>query len=181
MATANAIRPRSSAAAKPMYRRPCCPSEAAGLRLRGAAEPADAARWLDAAKALRDAAAALFRAAALQRPAAQADVERLNGWLRRLTPSPALTPWGSSYVRQGPDDQSDLAQPAVRAAVSIADLLTSPDLGHVRTCEAPGCGWVFLDRSPTRRRRWCSMAGCGNRAKAQRHSRRAAKDGGISG
>ena len=32
MATANAIRPRSSAAAKPMYRRPCWLSEAAGLR-----------------------------------------------------------------------------------------------------------------------------------------------------
>src|SRR6187402_3585818 len=32
MATANAIRPRSSAAAKPMNRRPCWPSAAPGLR-----------------------------------------------------------------------------------------------------------------------------------------------------
>src|SRR6187399_83120 len=33
MATANAIRPRSSAAAKPMNKRPCWPSAAAGLRI----------------------------------------------------------------------------------------------------------------------------------------------------
>src|SRR5436190_20485110 len=33
IATANAIRPRSSAAAKPMNRRPCWPSAAAGLRI----------------------------------------------------------------------------------------------------------------------------------------------------
>src|SRR5215210_5704187 len=32
IATTNAIRPRSSAAAKPMNRRPCWPSAAAGLR-----------------------------------------------------------------------------------------------------------------------------------------------------
>src|SRR5688500_17624099 len=32
MATTNAMRPRSSAAAKPMNRRPCWPSAAAGLR-----------------------------------------------------------------------------------------------------------------------------------------------------
>src|SRR5947209_12927695 len=33
IATANAIRPRSSAAAKPLYKRPCWPSDAAGLRM----------------------------------------------------------------------------------------------------------------------------------------------------
>jgi predicted RNA-binding Zn ribbon-like protein len=157
------------------------PAEAAALRRLAAAEPVQAARWLDAARHLREAAAALFRAAADKRPAARSDLDRLNSWLRRLTPIPDLAPRGSSYVRNTPDRQSELAQPAMRAAVSIADLLTSPDLAHVRMCEAPGCGWVFLDRSPTRRRRWCSMAGCGNRAKAQRHSRRAATGGGTLG
>jgi predicted RNA-binding Zn ribbon-like protein len=37
----------------------------------------------------------------------------------------------------------------------------------IRQCEHPSCVLYFYD--PTGRRRWCSMAGCGNRAKAQRH------------
>src|SRR5436190_1196254 len=43
------------------------------------------------------------------------------------------------------------------------DLLTSDSRGLVRQCEDAGCGWLFLDRSNARKRRWCSMADCGNR------------------
>jgi predicted RNA-binding Zn ribbon-like protein len=38
---------------------------------------------------------------------------------------------------------------------------------RIRQCEQPSCVLYFHDT--TGRRRWCSMAGCGNRAKAQRH------------
>ena len=51
----------------------------------------------------------------------------------------------------------------------------------MRLCGATyedGCGWVFLDETKNRRRRWCSMKDCGNRAKARRHyaRQREAKD-----
>ena len=53
---------------------------------------------------------------------------------------------------------------------SAGDLLTSPRAHRMRQCEdAKGCGWLFLDASRGGTRRWCSMGGCGNRAKAQRH------------
>ena len=40
--------------------------------------------------------------------------------------------------------------------------------GHgIRRCGRESCVLYFFD--PSGRRRWCSMAGCGNRAKAQRH------------
>jgi predicted RNA-binding Zn ribbon-like protein len=39
----------------------------------------------------------------------------------------------------------------------------------IEQCEGDVCGWLFLDRSPAGRRRWCSMRDCGNRAKARRH------------
>jgi predicted RNA-binding Zn ribbon-like protein len=55
-------------------------------------------------------------------------------------------------------------------AFSSAGFLTSPAAGSVGACPGVGCGWVFAD--PRRRRRWCSMAWCGNRAKARRHSQR---------
>src|SRR6478736_4345946 len=40
----------------------------------------------------------------------------------------------------------------------------------VHACPGNDCGWLFLD--PRNRRRWCSMAVCGNRAKARAHARR---------
>ena|SRR2546427_4115738 len=55
---------------------------------------------------------------------------------------------------------------------SAFELLTSPELSHVRMCAGDGCGWLFVDNSRTHRRRWCSMAICGNRAKASRNRRR---------
>ena len=62
----------------------------------------------------------------------------------------------------------DLARPLDQLALLAADLLTGPEWAHVRTC--PGCGWLFLD--PRGRRRWCSMATCGNRAKVRAHAAR---------
>ncbi len=53
-------------------------------------------------------------------------------------------------------------------AMSAAELLTSPYLTRVRECEGDICDWLFVDTSRNHLRRWCSMAECGNRAKAQR-------------
>jgi predicted RNA-binding Zn ribbon-like protein len=55
---------------------------------------------------------------------------------------------------------------------SAAELLTSPARERLRECAAPACGWLFLDASRNRSRRWCDMSVCGNRAKARRHYRR---------
>lgn len=54
-----------------------------------------------------------------------------------------------------------------RLALAAARLLASDQRAQLNVCGR--CSWLFLDPSPTRRRRWCSMATCGNRAKAQRH------------
>jgi len=62
-----------------------------------------------------------------------------------------------------------LLYPVLTAAT---DLLTSDSRGLVRQCEDSGCGWLFLDRSNARKRRWCSMADCGNRNKAREYYRR---------
>lgn len=59
-------------------------------------------------------------------------------------------------------------------ARSAAELLIAPELDRVRMCSGPdGCGWLFLDMSKNRSRRWCSMDDCGNVAKQRRHQRRA--------
>jgi predicted RNA-binding Zn ribbon-like protein len=67
-------------------------------------------------------------------------------------------------------------QPAVFAAYNLVDLLdASPE--RIRTCEHPNCILWFLDTSRNGTRRWCSMARCGNRAKAQRHYSRSHTEG----
>ena len=52
---------------------------------------------------------------------------------------------------------------------SAIELLTSRDLARVKSCPGHRCGWLFLDDSPTSRRKWCSMKTCGNRQKARQH------------
>ncbi|MER6995706.1 CGNR zinc finger domain-containing protein [Streptomyces sp. NPDC000410] len=44
--------------------------------------------------------------------------------------------------------------------------------GRIRCCANPECPLHFFDVSKNGTRRWCSMSGCGNRAKAQRHYER---------
>ncbi len=53
---------------------------------------------------------------------------------------------------------------------SAAELLLSENLrDRVGQCADPeGCGWLFLDLSKNRSRRWCSIQDCGNRAKQRR-------------
>lgn len=60
--------------------------------------------------------------------------------------------------------------PLLAIAWSTAELLVSPIAAAVAACPGVGCGWVFAD--PRGRRRWCSMAWCGNRNKAARHAAR---------
>jgi hypothetical protein len=55
----------------------------------------------------------------------------------------------------------------VLSAQAWAQLLVEGDPTLIRQC--PGCTIIFYDRTKAHRRRWCSMAICGNRAKVRRH------------
>ncbi|WP_314174542.1 CGNR zinc finger domain-containing protein [Streptomyces winkii] len=52
-----------------------------------------------------------------------------------------------------------------RIAVGIATAEADGTWQRLKACEAHDCLWVFYDRSPAGRGRWCSMAVCGSRAK----------------
>jgi len=59
--------------------------------------------------------------------------------------------------------------PSLPAAVlhSAVALAFSPDRERIGECA--GCGWLFVDRTRNRSKRWCTSRLCGNRAKARRH------------
>ena len=57
-------------------------------------------------------------------------------------------------------------------ARSAAEILVEGAQARLRICANPACGLFFSDKSRTRRRRWCSMAICGNRHKVSSFARR---------
>lgn len=59
-----------------------------------------------------------------------------------------------------------------RVAQEALNLLVSADPNHIRKCANPACVLYFHDTTKNHRRLWCSMAACGNRAKASRFRRR---------
>ena len=54
-------------------------------------------------------------------------------------------------------------------AQCVADLIVEGERERLKQCGSEACEWLFYDKSRTGHRRWCSMADCGNRAKARRH------------
>ena len=144
---------------------------AAGRRLRAAAraQPQSAAVALDEALAVREAARGLYAARVAARRGRPQDLAVVNAAIVRLGGPEALEPAGLGYGRATDGAGGELAAPLRALTDEIAAFLVSEDLAGLSLCEGPGCGWFFIDKSPSRRRRWCSMAACGNRDKAHRH------------
>jgi predicted RNA-binding Zn ribbon-like protein len=84
----------------------------------------------------------------------------------RLVPGPSGLQWEPAKPGSRLDS---LLWPVWRAA---AALLTSGDASRLRQCGGEGCGWIFLDRSRNRSRRWCTMEDCGNVSKVRRFRQR---------
>ncbi|UQN08996.1 ABATE domain-containing protein [Deinococcus sp. QL22] len=58
-------------------------------------------------------------------------------------------------------------------ARSAVEVLTSLDARRVKRCPGCGdCGWLFFDATKSGTRQWCSMEGCGSRAKMRRQYQR---------
>jgi predicted RNA-binding Zn ribbon-like protein len=57
-------------------------------------------------------------------------------------------------------------------ALSAATLFGSEDVGQLKQCGGPSCGWLFIDTTRNHSRQWCEMADCGNLAKVRRFRQR---------
>ncbi|MFJ5551762.1 CGNR zinc finger domain-containing protein [Streptomyces sp. NPDC093225] len=79
---------------------------------------------------------------------------------------------GAEGTSEEPEFDDRSWGPAWTAARNLLDLLDKgPD--RIRKCASTTCVLHFFDTSRNGTRRWCSMAACGNRAKAARHYARA--------
>ena len=55
---------------------------------------------------------------------------------------------------------------------TLATFVCEESFADVKACEGPACTLLFVDHTRGRKRRWCSMALCGNRAKQAAHRQR---------
>jgi predicted RNA-binding Zn ribbon-like protein len=144
------------------------------------AVPADLDRWLGAAmfspstdaaaedlamaRRLREAvyAMAIAEIGGKQDPASA----ELNAIARLPATSPQLGE-GKTVTWEG--SATALVAALAREAVL---LFGGVEPGRIRQCDAEGCAILFLDTSRSGDRRWCSMSGCGNKAKVAEFRRR---------
>jgi predicted RNA-binding Zn ribbon-like protein len=146
------------------------PADESRLARAASNQPAEAARVLRQAVELRETIYRIGAAIAARRQPHHADLARLNRELQSALPHLHLEPAAGGFKLEWQDDDA-LAAPLWRISKSAADLLSSPDVQSIRECAEESCGWLFVDRSRNRARRWCDMKTCGNRAKARRHYR----------
>jgi predicted RNA-binding Zn ribbon-like protein len=147
-------------------------AEAAALASAGKRQGAVAGRVHRRAIAMREALYELLRPQPV-RNRLRPSLDILNEELQRAMSHAVLERSGDGVFQLRWPGRAELDRVLWPVAHSAAEILSSAENGRVGECEGDGCGWLFLDTSKAGRRRWCSMAICGNRAKAQRHRARA--------
>lgn len=143
------------------------------LRQEAAREPETAKAVLQQALALREAIFRIFAAQIEDTAPAVDDLVLLNTaiadsypHLRLATGEVAGFTWSWA---DAPHQLDRVLWPVVRSA---AETLVSGELARVRMCQGEHCGWLFIDRSKNRSRRWCDMQDCGNVEKVRRYRRK---------
>jgi predicted RNA-binding Zn ribbon-like protein len=133
------------------------------------ADPAAAGAIFERAIALRETIYRIFLAPARGGQPAQADLEMLLHTYAQALASARLVRRGAVFALDWMARVEALDRMLWPVAQSALELLGSRELERVRECPGLGdCGWLFLDTSKNGSRRWCSMEGCGSRAKMRR-------------
>jgi predicted RNA-binding Zn ribbon-like protein len=138
----------------------------------------EAARVLADAVDLREVIYRIFSSVGRDEVPSESDVQALNAYLPDANRWRGIVREESGYQwgwLEDPDSALDrVLWPIIYSA---AQLLTWSELSRIKLCRAHDCGWLFVDSSRNRSRRWCDMADCGNRAKARRFRARQREEG----
>jgi predicted RNA-binding Zn ribbon-like protein len=131
--------------------------------------PKKAANLFADAVDLRESVFRIFSAFAADAPVRDADFAALRHAIAAAPARDQLARADHGYAWR-----IDAPQPAVTGLLvpvlwSAGDLMVRAGERRIRQCANEKCLWLFLDASKSGTRRWCDMAACGNRAKAQRH------------
>jgi predicted RNA-binding Zn ribbon-like protein len=150
---------------------------ASALRVQAQAKPPEAEAAFRNAVRVRAVLERVFRSIAASQPAGDAleDFNRLLGRAlerMRVMPASGKRRAGQGLQlgwRDGGESLDSVIWPVVWSAAS---LMVSEEAPRIRICGGPDCGWIYVDRSRNKLRRWCQMETCGTREKSRRRYRR---------
>jgi predicted RNA-binding Zn ribbon-like protein len=125
--------------------------------------PAASRQDLAHARTLREAVYQTIKRRITGQPPGPGHLAIINNWAGQAPPRTWLeADDGQLRARRDAATAAALVASVARDAV---DLLGGPLADRIRECSAQDCALLFLDTSRAGRRRWCSMATCGARAK----------------
>jgi predicted RNA-binding Zn ribbon-like protein len=75
---------------------------------------------------------------------------------------------GATLVPDAPGVNGSLG----RLLAIVHDAIAQGTWTRLKACREPDCEWAFYDHTKNRSGAWCSMEGCGNRAKARAYRER---------
>src|SRR5690606_30127426 len=105
------------------------------------------------------------------------DISSLNKYLHAYISAPHLERDGEGkFVLTRSACGEAIASLLGPVAEAVAQLLVEGNFTLVKQCEHPDCVLWFYDRTKAHKRRWCSMALCGNRHKAAQFRKRSGGD-----
>jgi predicted RNA-binding Zn ribbon-like protein len=136
------------------------------------ADPQSADALLIKAQRLHAALRETFGTLVRREPTSRDWVEPINDVLRITEGHDELVQQGGKWRLEFVAREEGLEWLLAAIARSAAEIITEGGASRLRVCSNPACGLLFYDTSRTRRRRWCSMARCGNRNKVAAFSRR---------
>ena len=150
--------------------------------------PDDLARWLVSAGLVRKAPATNGADLATARNLREAIYAMADGLVSGASDVPGaravindIAAGASAIPRLSPRRDVQMIGGATELLVTLArqavHLFGSEAADHIRQCQSPTCTLFFVDTSRSGQRRWCSMSGCGNKAKVAEFRRRRSEVG----
>jgi predicted RNA-binding Zn ribbon-like protein len=95
------------------------------------------------------------------------EISGLNQYLHAFETAPSLTKDAEGKLKLSRISHSNsIGSLLGPVAEAVAQILVEGNFALVKQCEHPDCILWFYDRTKAHKRRWCSMALCGNRHKA---------------
>lgn len=133
------------------------------------------AAQLRSARRLREAINTGIQAAIDHIPTPEPVTEEINRWLAHAGVAQRLQARSDGLpvlLAAAPADP--VRHALAQVALDAGTLLGTEQRDRLRICASETCSARFYDASRAGTRRWCSMSGCGNTAKARRHRLRQA-------
>jgi len=135
-------------------------------------DPGAAHALLTRALHLRDSLREVFTSLFKRDPISPAWTKPINDILRITEGHDELTKVDGRWKLQFVAREAGLEWLLAAIARSAAEIILEGEAAKVRVCANAACGMFFCDKSRTHKRRWCSMAVCGNRNKVASFARR---------